>query len=524
MGGARSCEASAEGSGSVPPQASNAARTARGMIDRRIAAIYPSQGQAPIGQMTGRIAAARLNGIVPFPEAPSLDARVRIHTDKAVELLRAGKLPHAATEFEAAVRLAPHDVVLRQRLGDVWLRLGLKTHAIGEFQHVAGRYAAEGQLLKAIAICKVILEISPEHQETLHILAGLYARQHQTVPPVQGLPGSMSGAVADTDTELTPLGALDLETLSMFRDALDHARPAQQPADDDDATVVRPTRPKMLDVTRLPPSPLFSSLDKYAFEAVVQQLDLRWMKKGEVLLEEGRQGDSMFVVVQGVVNVLHGDDKRIIATMAEGAFFGEMALMTDSPRLASVVAAKDGLLFEIHRARLQDIFNRYPGVYEVMESFYKDRLLANALRASPLFRPLSDGEKQTVSDRFARHSLPPQTVVLEQGKPGGGICLLLRGKCEVFHTGGKGEQVPLPGLKEGDIFGEISALLDGPCTATVRTASFCEVLELSRDDFRSLVLPNPEVKAIVRKMAGERLQRTADLLDRESSILPDYIV
>jgi CRP-like cAMP-binding protein len=150
-----------------------------------------------------------------------------------------------------------------------------------------------------------------------------------------------------------------------------------------------------------------------------------------------------------------------------------------------------------------------------MEVFYKDRLLGNALRASPLFRPLSDGEKRTVSDRFVRHSLPPQTVLLEQGKPGGGICLLLRGK---------GEQVPLPGLKEGDIFGEISALLDGPCTATVRTASFCAVLELSRDDFKSLVLPNPEVKAIVRKMAGERLQRTADLLDRESSILPDYIV
>lgn len=107
-------------------------------------------------------------------------------------------------------------------------------------------------------MCKVILEISPEHQETLHLLADLYARP---APP--------------------PLAA----------------------DDDDDATVVRPPRPKMLDVTRLPPSPLFSSLDKYAFEAVVQQLDMRWMKKGEVLLEEGRQGDSMFVVVQGSTDI-----------------------------------------------------------------------------------------------------------------------------------------------------------------------------------------------------------------------------
>jgi cAMP-dependent protein kinase regulator len=456
-----------------------------------------------------------------------VDDRVKTHTDRAVALLRQGKLPHAATEFEHAVRLAPHDVTLRQRLGDVWLRLGLKVHAIREFQHVAGRYAAEGQLLKAIAISKVILEIDPEQQETLHTLADLYAIQHETVPLVQRLPDTMSGAMADTDPELTPLGALELDSLSMFREALEKAEPQAQPAsrsdEDEDATVVKAPKAKLVDVSKLPHSPLFSALDKYAFEAVVQQLDMRWMTQGEVLIEEGQQGDSMFVVVQGMVNVLHGD-KRIIATMAEGAFFGEMALMTDSPRLATVVAAKDGLLFEIHRGRLQEIFNKHPSVYDAVEAFYKDRLLSNVLRASPLFRPLSDQQKQTVSDRFSRHSLPPQTVLLEQGKPGGALCLLLRGKCDVFHSGGKGGEVPLPALKEGDIFGEISALLDGPCTATVRTASFCEVLELSRDDFRTLVLPNPEVRAIVQRMASERLQRTADLLDRASSILPDYIV
>src|SRR5258707_8597140 len=100
-----------------------------------------------------------------------MDERVRKHTEKAAELLHLGKLPHAAAEFEHAVRLAPGDVTLRQRLGDVYLRLGLRTHALREFQHVAGRYAADGQLLRAIAICKVILEINPEHQETLHILA-----------------------------------------------------------------------------------------------------------------------------------------------------------------------------------------------------------------------------------------------------------------------------------------------------------------------------------------------------------------
>src|SRR5437764_2431467 len=148
-----------------------------------------------------------------------MDPQVRRHTEKAVELLRGGKLPHAAAEFEHAVRLSPGDVTLRQRLGDVYARLGLRTHAVHEFQQVAGRYAADGQLLRAIAICKVILEIEPEHQETLHILADLYALQHETVPIQQRLPGSMSAALADTDPELHPIGALDVASLSAFRAA-----------------------------------------------------------------------------------------------------------------------------------------------------------------------------------------------------------------------------------------------------------------------------------------------------------------
>src|SRR5712691_6824631 len=121
-----------------------------------------------------------------------MNEQVRKHVDQAVELLRRGELPRAAAAFDAAVRLAPGDVTLRQRLGDVYVRLGSRMHAVREFQHVAGRYAADGQLLKAIAICKVILELDPDHQETLHALADLYALQYETVPVVPKLPASMS--------------------------------------------------------------------------------------------------------------------------------------------------------------------------------------------------------------------------------------------------------------------------------------------------------------------------------------------
>jgi cAMP-dependent protein kinase regulator len=438
-------------------------------------------------------------------------------SDRAGQLLARGELAPAAAEFEAAVQRAPGDVTLRQRLVEVYLRLGRKLNAVRELQQVAGRYAKDGQLLRAIAIGKVILELDPRHTETQGALASLYA-QHPELHP--RLPSSMAGASEQQDGPAAPL---DLDSLAVFRQAL--AGTLALPLGDDprdEATGIEV--PRAVDVGALPASPLFSALDRAAFAAVVERLDLRWMTAGETLVKEGEPGDSMFVVVQGTVNVLRQERgaERLIALLTEGAFFGEMALLTDAPRLATVIAATDGLLFEIDRDALEQIAARHPSVEQVVEEFYQQRMLENLLRVSPLFRPFSLAQKQEIGARFLRHSLPPGTILLEQGQPGEGLCVLLRGQCKVFHRGAGGEPLPLPPLREGDVFGEISLLLDGPCTATVQTQGYCEVLELPAEDFKRLVLPNDEVRAMIRRIVSERLSRTADLLD--GRVLPDFIV
>ena len=455
---------------------------------------------------------------------------VRQHVDQAVAFLGENKLPQAAAEFEAAVRTAPQDVTLRQRLADVYLRMGLPAHAVRELQHVAGRYARDGELFKAIAINKVILELSPDHKETQAALAGLYATRLETAPFHSPLPAAMSGALAGArETAAAPrFGApIDLESLAVFRSALEGFAPLPRPHPDGRAHAVSDQlRATSIDVASLPRSPLFSALDEGAFAAVIEQLDLRWMTAGETLLREGDGGDSMFVVVQGAVNVLReglDEDRRLLAVLTEGSFFGEMALVTDSPRLATVVAASDGLLFQIDRQSLLQIAAVHPAVRDVVEEFYSDRLLANLLRASPLFRPFPLEDKRAIADRFTRLSLPPDATILEQGQHGIGLCVLLRGRCDVLHEAGHGDRRKLQSLREGDVFGEISTLLDRPCTATVRTSSYCEVLQLPVPDFRELVLPNAEVRALIQRLVDERLQSTAGL-SVAADIHSDYLV
>ena len=435
---------------------------------------------------------------------------VRQSVDAALDHLRRGKLAEAAVALEEAVRIAPGEVELRERLAGLYLKMGYRAHALAELQHVAGRYAAEGELFKAIAVGKMIAAVDPGRRQPLHAVTELYALQ-RSGSPTAPLPANMSGAVAAQE----PAPDLDLESLELLRDA---ALPP--PAEQEPAPAAEPGA-VAIDLGPLPPSPFFSALDEQAFAALVEAVELRWMKSGETVVEEGQRGESMFVVVQGAVNVRRGE--KVVAVIGEGSFFGEMALVTDSPRLATVSAARAGLLFELHRARLAEIVARHPAVGKVIDEFYRDRLLANVIRASPVFRPFTEYETEGISRRFARHSLPDASVVLRQGSPGRGLFVILRGKCDVVHETAQGE-VPVRQMREGDIFGEISLLRDGPATATVRAAGACELLELSREDFRALVLPNAQVRAMIEKIAEERLAHSADLLDREPRLLRDYLV
>ena len=112
------------------------------------------------------------------------------------------------------------------------------------------------------------------------------------------------------------------------------------------------------------------------------------VREGETVIEEGAAGTCMYLIAEGSFRVeRHGADQapRILAEMGAGEFFGEMSLLSGAPRLASVVAARDGVLLRLERSDLDALSATNPQVGEVVERFYKERLIANVVRASGSF-------------------------------------------------------------------------------------------------------------------------------------------
>jgi len=111
--------------------------------------------------------------------------------------------------------------------------------------------------------------------------------------------------------------------------------------------------------------PFFKNASPEFLRDIIPRLDARIFAPGEVLVHEGDVGDEMYFLTKGQVEVLRGDRAQPVATLREGAFFGELAILRDAPRAASVRALTDVEVYALRRdgvvelARTHSDFNRY---------------------------------------------------------------------------------------------------------------------------------------------------------------------
>lgn len=105
---------------------------------------------------------------------------------------------------------------------------------------------------------------------------------------------------------------------------------------------------------------LFSDLPLQARIRVGRIVSDRRVSAGETVVRQGEPGDTMFAVVQGRFDVLV--DGRKVAELAEGEHFGELALVDEAPRSATIVASTPGRLLSIERDALRAWCTMEPSV------------------------------------------------------------------------------------------------------------------------------------------------------------------
>jgi CRP-like cAMP-binding protein len=133
-----------------------------------------------------------------------------------------------------------------------------------------------------------------------------------------------------------------------------------------------------------------------------------------------------------------------------------------------------------------------------------EKLLFKALKKIEFFSFMPVRCIDRVLEQFVKVSVRKNKTVIRQGKPGEALYVIGSGCCGVFRRTGLFSKKKLAELGVGDFFGEMSLIYDAPTSADVKTLENAELFKISRYDFYTVLEDQPEVVALVKKIADER--------------------
>ncbi len=150
-----------------------------------------------------------------------------------------------------------------------------------------------------------------------------------------------------------------------------------------DVSVIRPPRRSLNAgliedrVALLSSIDLFHLVEPDALQSLasnITQVDYKGLEK---VVTMGEKGDSMFIVIEGLLDVyvhndMEGQDVKV-GHITSGQFFGEIALLTGKPRSATVIASTDVVAYEITYHCMRELFQLYPEVMEVVSKVLAER-------------------------------------------------------------------------------------------------------------------------------------------------------
>jgi len=126
-------------------------------------------------------------------------------------------------------------------------------------------------------------------------------------------------------------------------------------------------------------TPIFEGVPPEARLALADKFQLNSYKNGDLVVKEGEPGTTFYLIRSGYVKVsTQGMGSQAnpieLGKMGEGSFFGEVSLLTDKPRTATVTADGDLELMELTRDDFNAIVSQYPSVRKVVEAYQKQRV------------------------------------------------------------------------------------------------------------------------------------------------------
>ena len=188
-----------------------------------------------------------------------------------------------------------------------------------------------------------------------------------------------------------------------------------------------------------------------------------------------------------------------VGSVGPGGSFGELALMYNAPRAATVTSTESSTLWALDRITFRRI---------LMDSaFQRRRMYEGFLEEVPLLSTLTPYERSKIADALETKKYPPGTTIIQEGDVGESFFLLESGEAQVFK---RGVDSAVNQYQKGDYFGELALLNDAPRAASVVSKTEVKVATLGKNGFQRLLGP---VEGIMRRNDPSKAAFEGDHVD-----------
>ncbi len=278
--------------------------------------------------------------------------------------------------------------------------------------------------------------------------------------------------------------------------------------------------------SRLPQLPLFGELSPPVLEQLLMTFQLHEFAPGAYVVQQGAEGSEAYLLARGVLNVVREDAEgaSVIAVLGPGALFGEMALVSNAPRAASVVAVEPALVFAAPRADLETLAQREPSIGKALGDFCRHRMIGNLVRHSRILSRVEPIRRPELIGRFKSQTFSKGQSLVRQGEEAERLFLIASGGVEVRRKDADGDRVVLAALGPGDVVGEISIVLRRPATADVVAVHTTVALELTRAQFQEAIREYPGLLQELYELATRRDDETRSVVAQPALDVSDSVL
>jgi cAMP-dependent protein kinase regulator len=209
---------------------------------------------------------------------------------------------------------------------------------------------------------------------------------------------------------------------------------------------------------------LFKHLEDRDIDIIINAMEIRKVKSAEVVIAQGQDGNDLYIVGNGQLRCTKAlpdsNEAQFIKDYETGEYFGELALLYNAPRAATITAVTDSVLYSVDRECFTHI---------IKESAMKNRhIYEQFLSEVEVLQSLDSYERSKLCDCLKVKIFESGKKVITQGDTGNTFYLIVEGEAQAFKLN------PSANIEEAVLdyhpkmyFGELALLKDEPRAATV---------------------------------------------------------